>query len=56
MYHAVEGIHNIRKKSDLFIKRGEQIGASLKHILGNTDDRIQKIRCINGCEKKAINL
>ena len=52
MYHAVEGIHNIRKKNDLFINRGEQIGASLKHILGNTDDRIQKSDALTDCKKK----
>lgn len=42
MYHVVEGVHNIRKKNNLFGGRSEQIGASVKHILGNTDYRIQK--------------
>mgnify|MGYP004528627751 FL=1 len=57
MYHAVEGIHNIRKKNDLFTKRGEQIGASLKHILGNTDDRIQKSDALAAVKKsnKLVN-
>ena len=42
MYHVVEGVHTLRKKNNLFGGRSEQIGASVKHILGNTDYKIQK--------------
>jgi len=41
----------------LFTKRGEQIGASLKHILGNIDDRIQKSDALAAVKKsnKLVN-
>lgn len=41
----------------MFTKRGEQIGASLKHILGNIDDRIQKSDALAAVKKsnKLVN-
>ena len=47
MYRVLEGVHGIRGKNSAYVNKGEQIMASLKHICGKNDIRIEQIDALN---------